>query len=167
MRIVGVFLLFVFCTLSVAAFFAVYRAHNKHSFSYDVILPTIVGESAKFNTREIKKKGRPYVVNVFASWCTMCVNEHKIWMEAAKNSSIDIYGIDYIDIESNALSWINLHGNPYIMVAADYAGEVTKTFGVSGVPETFIFNKKGELILHIPGVVTEELWKKHIVRLIR
>ncbi|KJV64597.1 Thiol:disulfide interchange protein DsbE [Anaplasma phagocytophilum] len=165
MRIVVISVLCLFCAFSVIVFFTYYK-RNSAIFSYDIVLPTIFGNSTEFNTSEIKKKRRAFVVNVFASWCAVCMQEHQTWKEISKRTPIDLYGIDYIDIEDNALAWLQEPDNPYIAIAADYSGKAAKAFGVTGVPETFIFNKKGELVLHIKGSITWELWQERVAKLI-
>ena len=163
MRAISVVVLIVIMLISAAMFFA-YRNQNNR-LSYNITLPTI-GDIGEFSTAEINRKGRAYVINVFASWCSACVKEHKTWKEIANEESIDLYGIDYIDIEENAVAWLEKHGNPYLMVAADYSGKSAKAFGVTGVPETFVFNKKGEMVLHFSGMVTKEIWREHISGLV-
>ena len=164
MRIIAAVVLLIILFISAVMFFAYGSTNN--SLSYDITLPTI-GNMGEFSTSEINRKRRAYIINVFASWCVACIQEHQIWNEIAKEGAVDLYGIDYIDIEENAISWLKKHGNPYIMVAADYSGKSAKTLGVTGVPETFVFNKKGELVLHFTGMVTRELWQKRISGLVK
>ncbi|MFV9838935.1 MAG: redoxin family protein, partial [Aaplasma endosymbiont of Hyalomma asiaticum] len=163
MRAISVVVLTFIMLISTTMFFAYRNLNNR--LSYSIVLPTI-GDNGEFSTAEINRKGRAYVINVFSSWCSACIKEHKTWEEITREEPIDLYGIDYIDIEENAVAWLEKHGNPYLMVAADYSGKSTKALGVTGVPETFVFNKKGEMVLHLSGMVTKEIWHKHISGLV-
>lgn len=166
MRTAAISTLLLLCLVSVAMFFVYLdKGHRGTYRDYSLTLPALTGSDSEFNLEQIRTNGRAFVLNVFSSWCSTCLEEHVTWKSIAQESSVDIYGIAYVDVEESTLSWLEKHGNPYKIVAADYSGQVAKVLGVTGIPETFVFNKKGGLVLHITGVVTP-VWKKRITQLL-
>ncbi|WP_169192919.1 redoxin family protein [Anaplasma platys] len=166
MRTAALITLLLFCFLSVAMFFVYLRENQGMSDNRSVTLPTLLGSDEEFNLAQISSNGRPFVINVFASWCTTCLEEHATWKTVAEETAIDLYGIAYVDVEHSTLAWLEQYGNPYKIVAADYSGLMAKALGVTGVPETFVFDRDGSLVLRISGVVTPEFWKERIAGLL-
>ena len=87
--------------------------------------------------------GHVYVMNVWASWCVSCRVEHPLLVEFAKQYPFEIYGLDYKDTRPEAISWLGQFGNPYKAALFDSDGRVGIDFGVYGVPESFVVDKKG------------------------
>ena len=87
--------------------------------------------------------GTVWVLNVFASWCTPCLDEHPMLMELASQNRVIIVGLNYKDGFQSAADWLGKHGNPYSAVAVDIDGLVGMDFGVYGVPETFLIDSSG------------------------
>lgn len=112
-------------------------------------------------------KGHPLLLNVWASWCTACREEHALLLQAAKNNHVMIYGLDYKDRAEDAHKWLNLLGNPYRNVLFDQSGRVAIDFGVYGVPETFVIDKKGFIRYKHIGAITEEVLKQKILPLLQ
>ncbi|ACM49003.1 DsbE family thiol:disulfide interchange protein [Anaplasma marginale] len=156
MRVVAITTLALFCLLSLTLS-GVYYNRNFKKPSYHITLPAIVGTEKEFRTENIEGA---YVIHVFASWCATCLEEHKIWMSIANEKPIRVYGVAYLDVQHKTLEWLAKHGNPYAMVAADYSGRVMKKLGVIGVPETLVFSRTGEMVMHVSGAMTEDLWKR-------
>lgn len=100
--------------------------------------------------------GKTTLVNVFASWCSTCLAEHKILMQLSASGIIDMYGIAWRDVDENTIRYLERHSNPFLKVGTDNMGILKDRLGIRGIPETFILNKKGEIIHHIVGNVTEE-----------
>jgi cytochrome c biogenesis protein CcmG, thiol:disulfide interchange protein DsbE len=88
-------------------------------------------------------KGHVSVVNIFASWCGPCRQEHPYLEELAKDSRFRVYGINYKDVPENALRFLGELGNPYAAVGADSRGRTAIDWGVYGVPETFVVGPDG------------------------
>ncbi|WP_298816631.1 DsbE family thiol:disulfide interchange protein [uncultured Roseibium sp.] len=88
-------------------------------------------------------QGKVSVVNVFASWCGPCRQEHPLLEELAKVDGIEMVGINYKDKPENARRFLGSLGNPYDRVGADASGRAAIDWGVYGVPETFIVDEKG------------------------
>lgn len=100
-------------------------------------------------------QGEPTIVNVFASWCVPCLEEHPMLMALAKRG-LRIYGINYKDDPASARRFLGRHGNPYTRVGVDASGRTAIDFGVYGVPETFVISSNGKIAFRHVGPLTEE-----------
>ena len=100
--------------------------------------------------------GKVYLLNVWASWCTSCRQEHPLLVEVAHAHAIDLYGLDYKDRREDALQWLTEFGNPYQSVAVDEDGRVGIDYGVYGVPESYLIDKKGVIRYKYIGPITPE-----------
>lgn len=87
--------------------------------------------------------GQVTLVNVFASWCVACLDEHHLLVEIARANKAPIYGLNYKDSREDAARWLARHGNPYSAIAFDPSGKIGLDWGVYGVPETFIVDHEG------------------------
>jgi cytochrome c biogenesis protein CcmG/thiol:disulfide interchange protein DsbE len=96
------------------------------------------------------------LVNVFASWCAPCHQEHPFLMELAKDKRLRIMGINQKDRPENARRFLERLGNPYIAVGADADGRASIEWGVYGVPETFLVDGKGIIRFKHVGPLTPE-----------
>jgi cytochrome c biogenesis protein CcmG, thiol:disulfide interchange protein DsbE len=103
-------------------------------------------------------KGRTTVVNVFASWCAPCRQEHPLLMELAKDPGVRVVGINYKDNPENARRFLGALGNPFAAVGIDPSGRTAIDWGVYGVPETFVISKDGVIVhKHIGPVSAKDL----------
>ena len=110
-------------------------------------------------------KGRPLLVNFFASWCAGCQVEHPLLMKLA-NEGVEIVGMNYKDAQADAERWLARHGNPYRSIIADQKGTAGLDFGVYGVPETFVLDAQGTIVFKQIGPVTEQAWREDIAPLL-
>ena len=101
-------------------------------------------------------KGRPAIVNVFASWCVPCLAEHPLITELAGKGH-SVYGLNHKDAADAAANWLVRHGNPYTAVGADIDGRASIEWGVTGVPETFIVDPEGIIRFKYAGPLTADL----------
>ena len=101
--------------------------------------------------------GKPYLLNVFASWCFACGEEHPVLMAESQNFGIPVIGYDYKDDPDDAKAWLAKHGNPYHTVIADESGHTAIDFGVYGAPETFLIDGKGVIRYKCIGPLTPEV----------
>jgi cytochrome c biogenesis protein CcmG/thiol:disulfide interchange protein DsbE len=106
--------------------------------------------------------GRPYILNVFASWCFACADEHPVLMAYGRDLGVPLIGYDYKDKRGDALAWLAKHGDPYTQVVADESGRTAINFGVYGAPETYLIDARGIILWkHIgpltPHVIREDL----------
>jgi cytochrome c biogenesis protein CcmG/thiol:disulfide interchange protein DsbE len=101
-------------------------------------------------------KGRVTVVNVWASWCAPCRQEHPLLVELARDSSVRVVGINQRDNPDNARRFLGALGNPYAAVGVDPNGRASIDWGVYGVPETFIVGPDGTIRHKHIGPLTQE-----------
>ncbi|MFC4174093.1 DsbE family thiol:disulfide interchange protein [Microvirga sp. GCM10011540] len=101
-------------------------------------------------------KGRVTVVNVWASWCAPCRQEHPLLVDLAKDPSIRVVGINQKDDPDNARRFLGSLGNPYAAVGTDRNGRASIDWGVYGVPETFIVGPDGTIRHKHIGPLTPE-----------
>lgn len=114
------------------------------------------------HVRKADLLGKPYLINVFASWCFACGEEHPVLMTYANKFGVPLIGYDYKDQAADAKAWLDEHGNPYRQVLADASGATAIDFGVYGAPETFLVDAQGIIrYKHIgpltPDVIAQEL----------
>jgi cytochrome c biogenesis protein CcmG/thiol:disulfide interchange protein DsbE len=98
--------------------------------------------------------GKPGVINFWASWCVPCREEAPLF-DAASRRGVTILGIDHQDFASDARGFIRRYGMTYPNVV-DKGDKLYTSFGLTGVPETFCFDRAGKVVAHIPGAVTRE-----------
>ena len=127
---------------------------------------THLGDAAKTLGRE-DMLGKVWLLNVFASWCTPCLDEHPHWMSFARAKPVPLIGLNYKDTRPNATQWLKRHGNPYDAALFDGDGRIGIDFGVYGVPETFVIDKQGVIRFKHVGPVTPEVIQKRIVPLLK
>lgn len=101
--------------------------------------------------------GKPYVLNVFGSWCVECVHEHPVLMAQAGRLGVPLIGYNYKDAPADATAWLARYGNPYALVIADEQGQTAIDFGVYGAPESFLIDAQGRIRYKYIGVLTPEI----------
>ena len=94
------------------------------------------------------------LVNVWASWCVPCRDEHPLLTELAKDGRFRLFGINYKDAEDNARRFLGRYGNPFDAVGVDANGRVGIDWGVYGVPETFVVDDAGRIVYKHVGPLT-------------
>ena len=127
--------------------------------------PLIGGSEKRFNTADMK--GKVWLLNVWASWCVACREEHPALMEMAKISEIATYGLDYKDTDAEAQAVIDANGNPYKAIMTDADGKIGIDYGVYGVPETYVIDKQGIIRYKQIGPITEEAFFSKILPLVK
>jgi cytochrome c biogenesis protein CcmG/thiol:disulfide interchange protein DsbE len=110
--------------------------------------------------------GKKHLVNVWATWCGGCRQEHAFLLQIAKQNVIPIVGIDWKDEMPLAQQWLSQLGNPYVATGFDQDGRVAIDFGVYGAPETFLVDERGVIIYKHIGILTEDAWLKKLLPLI-
>ena len=111
--------------------------------------------------------GQVWMLNVWASWCVACREEHPLLVEFAKSKMLPIYGLNYKDKPAAGQKWLANFGNPYTASLSDLDGRVGIDFGVYGVPETFIIDRQGVVRFKQIGPVTPEVIRTKIEPLVR
>ena len=107
-------------------------------------------------------KGQVWVLNVWASWCVACREEHPVLVELAKSKQAPVIGLDYKDKREDALAMLANQGNPYLLSAFDANGRVGIDYGVYGVPETYIIDKAGVIRFKHIGPLTMNILNQKI-----
>lgn len=129
------------------------------------ILPQVAEPAQTLSPADLK--GQVFLLNVWASWCVSCRQEHPLLVELARRKEVAVYGLNYKDERETALGWLQRFGNPYIASAFDADGKVGIDWGVYGVPETFVVDRKGIIRHKLTGPVTPEILEKDLLPLIR
>jgi cytochrome c biogenesis protein CcmG/thiol:disulfide interchange protein DsbE len=101
-------------------------------------------------------KGKVSVVNVWASWCVPCHDEAPLLVQLAKDTRLQVVGINYKDAADNARRFLGRYGNPFGIVGVDGNGRASIEWGVYGVPETFVVGREGTIVYKMVGPVTPE-----------
>jgi cytochrome c biogenesis protein CcmG, thiol:disulfide interchange protein DsbE len=109
--------------------------------------------------------GEYMLINVWASWCSACAEEHPLIMELAKRNVIKLVGLNYKDESIAALKWLKNRGDPYVATLVDYDGELGMNLGVYGVPETFLIDPKGNIIYKHVGPLNSEVIENNLLAL--
>jgi cytochrome c biogenesis protein CcmG, thiol:disulfide interchange protein DsbE len=111
--------------------------------------------------------GKPWVLNVWASWCGPCREEHPTIIAFARGKQVPLVGLNYKDQRADALGWLKEVGNPYDLSLSDLDGRVGIDFGVYGVPETFVIDKAGVIRFKHIGAMTPDILKTQIEPLLK
>jgi cytochrome c biogenesis protein CcmG/thiol:disulfide interchange protein DsbE len=127
-------------------------------------LPPVEGRSLGLSTADLG--GDVSLVNVFASWCVACREEHPLLMRMKQQGTVSIHGLDYKDKPEDAARWLDTMGDPYTRTGADLDGRVAIDWGVYGVPETYVVDRAGRIAFKQIGPVTRDILEKTIVPLI-
>jgi cytochrome c biogenesis protein CcmG, thiol:disulfide interchange protein DsbE len=125
------------------------------------LLPVLADHQQQFKPEDLR--GQVWLLNVWASWCVSCREEHPIMLELAKQTRAAIVGLNYKDEAVNAEAWLNNFGNPYRLSVMDGEGRIGIDYGVYGVPETFIIDKRGVIRYKHTGPVTVQDLQQVIV----
>jgi len=162
-----------------AALFAVfalmlYRTHSGNYNPRDIGTSPLLGKPApQFSLAQVENigktidtrsfAGKPYVVNVWATWCAECRAEHDTLLAIARQKFVPIVGLDWNDDLSQAQRWLGALGNPYVATGFDVNGKVAIDFGVFGAPETFLIDAAGLVQYKYAGPMTMAVWQREFV----
>lgn len=100
--------------------------------------------------------GKVTLVNVWASWCAPCREEHPLLLALSQDKRFGIVGLNYKDAPENARRFVGSLGNPYTAIGVDRAGRAAIDWGVYGIPETFLVGKDGKILFKHVGPLTEQ-----------
>jgi cytochrome c biogenesis protein CcmG, thiol:disulfide interchange protein DsbE len=124
-------------------------------------LPVLGQAARKLSSRSLA--GKPWVLNVWGTWCVACREEHATLLKVAALRRVPIVGLSYKDDDAAAMQWLNELGNPYDVVAVDKEGRTAIDFGVYGAPETFFIDAQGQVQYRHVGPMTEAVWQKEFL----
>ena len=128
-------------------------------------LPELTDPQRTFSQKDML--GKVWLLNVWASWCVSCREEHPVLVEFSKRDIVPVYGLNYKDERKDALAWLAKLGNPYTMSIMDRDGRIGIDYGVYGVPETYVIDKQGVIRYKQIGPVTPEILDAKIVPLVK
>ena len=121
-------------------------------------LPSLQDPAYPVSSKDLA--GRPWVLNVWGTWCAGCRQEHPVLLQIARQTSVPIIGLDWKDDATEAQRWLAELGNPYAAVAFDSDGRVAIDWGVYGAPETFLIGADGKVLYKHIAPMTLEVWAK-------
>lgn len=162
----------IFAALVALLFVGIQRAPSKSVIASPLIdkpapqfeLP-ILGSDERFANASLQ--GRPYLLNVWGTWCAECRREHDMLLEVAARGEIPIVGLNWKDDPIAATQWLQDLGNPYAVTPADREGRVAINWGVYGAPETFLIDAGGIVRYKHVGVLTPMVWESEFLPRIR
>ena len=128
-------------------------------------LPQLHQLNKTFSPKEML--GKVWILNVWASWCVSCRAEHHVLNEMINSNTVNLIGLNYKDEVTDARRWLSRYGNPYQLSVSDLEGLAGIDWGVYGVPETFVMDKKGIVRLKHTGPVTNKDIVDEIIPLIK
>jgi cytochrome c biogenesis protein CcmG/thiol:disulfide interchange protein DsbE len=128
-------------------------------------LPQLADPMKAFSAEEMR--GKVWLLNVWASWCVACREEHGMLMEITRSGAVPLYGLNYKDQRDDALATLRELGDPYVLNVSDFDGRVGIDFGVYGAPETFLIDRYGVIRFKHIGPITPEVWQKQMLPLVK
>jgi cytochrome c biogenesis protein CcmG, thiol:disulfide interchange protein DsbE len=169
-RLAGYIPLLVF--IVIAVFFAIGLTMNPRDIPSPLIgkpvpdfsLPPVKGGTLGLSSADLR--GQVSLVNVFASWCVACREEHPVLLGLKAKGIVPIHGLNYKDKPDDARAWLDQLGDPYTRIGADISGRVGIDWGVYGVPETFIVDRNGMIVHKHIGPITPEALRDTIMPIV-
>jgi cytochrome c biogenesis protein CcmG, thiol:disulfide interchange protein DsbE len=162
----------VFAALVVVFALALQRAPEKGKIPSALIgkpapefsLPDLLNPGGTVRSADFK--GRWLLVNMWATWCPPCRDEHPILVDIAREGKVTLLGVNYKDDDDAARNWLAELSNPYAAVAVDKLAATAIDYGVYGAPESFLVNPQGLIVYKIVGGVTPKEWREDLLPLI-
>lgn len=127
-------------------------------------LPSLTDPSKTLGTSDFS--GRPVILNVWATWCVGCRQEHDFLLQLSQSGEIPVYGLNWRDTQPEAQQWLQQLGDPYVDTAFDGDGRVGIDWGVYGAPETFLIGADGTILYRHLGPLNWALWQERFVPLL-
>jgi cytochrome c biogenesis protein CcmG/thiol:disulfide interchange protein DsbE len=130
----------------------------------DFQLPILNESKKQFVPADMK--GQVWLLNVWASWCVSCREEHPLLNDLAKKNVLPIIGLNYKDKDGPATEWLTNMGDPYQLSVVDAQGQVGINYGVYGVPESFLIDQKGTIVHKFIGPLTISSIKDELIPMV-
>lgn len=121
-------------------------------------LPSLQDENKLITQDDFK--GKPALLNVWATWCPTCKQEHAQLNRIAREEGVVIYGINYKDDRAAANAWLERYLDPYVLNVFDEKGTLGLDLGVYGAPETYVLDAQGVIRYKHVGAVDEAVWQQ-------
>ena len=159
----------VFLTLAAVLYVGVVRSPTKSTLQSALLgkpapafdLPTLADPAKRLTSAQLA--GRPWVLNVWGTWCVECRYEHEALMAIARQGAVPMIGLNWKDEDAAATQWLTQLGNPYAAVGVDRDGRAAIEFGVYGAPETFFIDQGGIIQYRHVGAMTAEVWEREFL----
>jgi len=103
------------------------------------------------------------LVNIWASWCVTCRQEHQMMMKIANNKDLQLIGINYKDKRVDGKRYLEIMGNPFDVIVFDPNGKIGLDLGVYATPETFLVNQKGVIVYKHIGAIDSKTWEEDFI----
>lgn len=132
--------------------------------------PDFVAENLLEPAQQVARSqflGKPFVLNVWGTWCVGCREEHGTLLAIAKETDVPIVGISWKDDRQLARDWLTQLGNPYHVVGVDPEGKIAINWGVYGAPESFLVGADGRVLHKRIGPMTLDIWHQDFVPLLK
>ena len=126
-------------------------------------LPVLHQPDKRFTPADMR--GKVWLLNVWASWCESCRDEHPLLVELQKKGTLPILGLNYKDKSEDAKRWLQRFGDPYQLSVTDIDGRIGIDYGVYGVPETYLIDAQGVIRYKRIGVITPAILQEKILPL--
>ena len=128
-------------------------------------LPSLLDPEQRVTTQDFN--GEVALVNVWATWCVGCRQEHNFLLQLSKADVLPIYGLNWRDNGPEARRWLQQLGDPYVATAYDQDGRVGINWGVYGAPETYLIAADGTILYKQLGPLSWGLWEENFVPLLK
>jgi cytochrome c biogenesis protein CcmG/thiol:disulfide interchange protein DsbE len=160
---------FVFIALATVLLVGVVRSPNKSTQQSallgkpapDFDLPSLTRPEARVTRAQFA--GRPWVLNVWGTWCAECRVEHEVLLEIGRANVVPLVGLNWKDDDALARQWLAELGDPYTTIAVDKEGRTAIDFGVYGAPETFFIDEHGIVQYRHVGAMTKAIWEREFL----
>ena len=159
----------VFLALSGVLYVGVVHSPNKSTMQSALLgkpvpafsLPVLGNPGSTLSNTQLA--GRPWVMNVWGTWCVACREEHEVLLAIGRQNALPLVGLNWKDEDDAAKEWLQQLGNPYSVVAVDRDGRTAIDFGVYGAPETFFIGADGFVHYRHVGPMTEDVWQREFL----
>ena len=128
-------------------------------------LPLLNEPDKRFSQKDML--GKVWIMNVWASWCPPCLVEHPVVTRIARSGLAPVVGLNYKDTRDEALPWLKRNGDPYQLIVFDSNGRIGIDYGVYGVPETYVIDRKGIIRYKHIGPLTADVVQKKVEPLVK
>ena len=128
-------------------------------------LPLLGAPERSFSQKDML--GKVWILNVWASWCAPCLVEHPVITQLSKAGPAPVVGLNYKDAREDALPWLKRNGDPFYVSVYDGAGRIAIDYGVYGVPETYVIDRRGVIRYKHIGPLTRDIAQKEVEPLVR
>jgi cytochrome c biogenesis protein CcmG, thiol:disulfide interchange protein DsbE len=155
-----------FVLLAAVFAYGIKRAPDKHFIASVMVgkpvpefsLPSLTDPGKNVTSQQLR--GKPYVLNVWGTWCPECRVEHQSLLQIQQLGRVPLIGVNWRDADEEALAWLAQLGNPYSQVAVDKQGRLAIDLGVYGAPETFLIDARGIIVHKHIGPLSLEIFKR-------